>query len=124
MTGTQNSAYNSVLDATGSTDLASLAGQGAGALDSLGLTDAAGWLRNNPTLGRLLFAGASSLLSGASNSGGGGGGGSSSGTETYGAPRQWTSALQRGLYQQPQQVSAPTTLAGQLGLSGASRWVR
>jgi hypothetical protein len=122
MTGAQNTAYNTVADLTGNQQLASLAGDAAGLPGVGGLTDAASWLRSNPTLGRLLFSAGSSLLSGASNSGGSGGG--SGVAETYGAPKQWTSALQRGLYQQPQQVSLPTTLAGQLGLNGASRWVR
>lgn len=131
MTGAQNSAYNSVLDTTGSTSLAAAAADPIGALGNAGtlinntaLGDAASWLRSNPTLGRLLFSGATSLLSAAGNSGGGGGSGGASAPETYGAPKQWTSALQRGLYQQPEQVSLPTTLAGQLGINGASRWVR
>jgi hypothetical protein len=125
MTGLQNSAYNNVLSATGSTDLAAAAGKGTGLLsslgDSLGITDAAGWLKDNPTLGKLLFSGITSALSSAGNSGGGS---SAAAPESYGPPQQWTSALQKGLYSAPKQVSLPTSLAGQLGINGASRWVR
>lgn len=70
MSGLQTSAYDTALGATGSKTLADLAANAAGA----GST-AANWLKDNPTLGKLLFSGAGALLSatgGGGNSGGGG----------------------------------------------------
>jgi hypothetical protein len=63
------------------------------------LSDGASWLKDNPTLGRLLLGGATSLLSG---------GGSSGGTEApSGPPVQWNSPLQQGLLSKPQQYAPP-----------------
>lgn len=70
MSGLQTSAYDTALGATGSKTLADLAANAAGA----GST-AANWLKDNPTLGKLLFSGAGALLNTAGGGGGSGGGG-------------------------------------------------
>lgn len=70
MSGLQTSAYDTALGATGSKTLADLAANAAGA----GST-AANWLKDNPTLGKLLFSGAGALLSATGGGGGSGGGG-------------------------------------------------
>jgi hypothetical protein len=71
-------------------------GQGGGLLGS-----AASWMKDNPTLGRLLLSGASGLLSGS-------GGGSSGAPHTpAGPPVQWNSNLQQGLLSPVQQYAPP-----------------
>ena len=57
------------------------------------------WMKANPTLGKLLMSGGTSLLSAA------GGGSSGSGqAESYGPAKQWGSPLQQGLLGQVQQT--------------------
>lgn len=61
------------------------------------------WLKDNPTLGRLLLGGATGLLSGSGSSGGG------SSTVNTGPAKQWTSPLQQGLLS-PVQQYAPAAI--------------
>ncbi len=67
--------------------------------DTIG--SAAQWMKDNPTLGRLLLSGVSGLLSGS-------GGGSASTPQTpSGPPVQWNSNLQQGLLSPVQQYAPP-----------------
>jgi hypothetical protein len=68
MTGAQTSVYDSVIGATGSPTAANVASEALGPL-----SQAADWMKANPTAGRLLMSGATSLLS-ASDGGSSGGG--------------------------------------------------
>lgn len=70
MTGAQTSAYDGVINATGSPALANAAANVAGAGSNV-----VDFLKANPALGRLLFSGAGALLSATGGGGGGGGGG-------------------------------------------------
>lgn len=63
--------------------------------------DAAAWMKQNPMLGRLLTAGATTALSGM----GGGGGGSAAAAAPVGPPVQWNSGLQQGLLAPVQQYA-------------------
>ena len=86
---------------------------GGGLLGQLGSTvsDAAKWMKDNPTLGRLIMAGGTSLLSSVGGSGSSG----SSGQATYSGPaKKWSSPIQQGLLA-PAQRAIPPQLSG-LGL--------
>ena len=103
---------------------------GAGGLSSGGLLGqlgpvgdaikgAAGWMTENPLLGRLLMSGATGLLSAA---GGGGSGGAP--MQDYGPAKQWTSPLQQGLIGAPRQVQPQGLLASGHASDGAWRYMR
>lgn len=81
--------------------LPGLAAAGGGLLGSaLGSAgSAASWMKENPTLGKLLMSGGMGLLS---SSGGGGGGAPA---PTYGPAQQWSSPIQQGIQSTPQQMS-------------------
>lgn len=96
------------------------AGGGAGTLAGGGLLGSLGnlgemgsgamqWLRDNPTIGRLLFSAGSGLLSAAGNSGGSGGS-----QAPAGPPRQWSSPIQQGLMTPPEltNVATPVSFGG------------
>lgn len=101
--GALNVAGQTLADATASSQLggtaASSLGQSAGSLlgsGGSGASELSAWMKANPTLGRLLFSGATSLLSA---SGGGSSGASPTGTAagSNGPAKQWTSPIQQGL---------------------------
>jgi hypothetical protein len=82
-----------------------LAGAKQSVSDTLGggmLGDAAGWMKQNPILGRLLMSGATTALSGM---GGGSSSGSSGSAAPVGPPVQWNSGLQQGLLSPVQQFA-------------------
>ena len=103
---------------------------GAGGLSSGGLLGqlgpvgdaikgAAGWMTENPLLGRLLMSGATGLLSAA-----GGGGSGDAPMQDYGPAKQWTSPLQQGLIGAPRQVQPQGLLASGHASDGAWRYMR
>lgn len=123
--GAMSVAGQELADAVASSQLggtaASSMGQSAGGmLGSIGssASDVAAWMKANPTLGRLLFSGATSLMSA---SGGGSGGAASSGVGSLagsnGPAKQWTSPIQQGLLSPVKQYTpAPITQLQPQGL--------
>lgn len=103
--GASNLAAQAIRDATASAELGggllSQAGNTVGNVlqsGSSGAGSIADWMKANPTIGRLVMAGASSLLSGA-----GGSGGSSPAPVPSGPPVKWNSPIQQGLIAPVQQ---------------------
>ena len=134
LAGATSQAAQALRDATASSELggtaaSQLGSQAASALSSAGsgIGTAAQWLKENPTLGRLLFAGGSALLntlgSGSSSTG-------STGTKTYGAPVQWSSSptalnqglLSGGLLGQNVKQIQPQMPTGLLGNPDSGAW--
>jgi hypothetical protein len=110
MSGAQTSAYDALIGATGSPGIANAASNVVGSDLGRATTGITSWLRDNPTLGRLLFSAGSGLLS---SVGGGSGGGS---PQPLGPARQWSSPLQQGIIQDP----LKTNIASPLSFKG--RW--
>jgi hypothetical protein len=109
MTGAQTSAYDSLIRATGSPGLANAGSNVLGSDLGRATTGITSWLRDNPTLGRLLFSAGSGLLGGVGGSGGGS-------PQPLGPARQWSSPLQQGIIQDPER----TNIASPLSFKG--RW--
>jgi hypothetical protein len=110
MTGAQTSAYDALIGATGSPGLANAGSNLVGSDLGRATTGITSWLRDNPTLGRLLFSAGSGLLSGVGGSSGGGS------QQPLGPARQWSSPLQQGIIQDP----LKTNIASPLSFKG--RW--
>lgn len=135
--GLFDSAAQGVLDTTASPEIggSALSQAGSAVGDALGtvadsvapvqggLSGMTQWLKDNPTLGRLLFAGASGLLNTMGQSSGSQGG---AGLLNVGPAKQWNSQIQRGILNPVQQVQTPqlpsTGLLAANGYDNAGAW--
>lgn len=126
--GAADVAAQALRDATASSEIggsaaSQLGSSAANALSSVGsgAGSALQFLKDNPTLGKLLFAGGTSLLSTLGSDNGSSGGG---GLLSAGPAKQWNSPIQQGLLRQPTLVNPAAIQPTGNANSGAWRWMK